>query len=82
MELLTQRLENTSYVTPVYTESWLRSFQMFLDKNADFFNISIKSEDDFIAVLKEVTEVRRAFSVRCGSFGHNKGGFFDFFSMC
>lgn len=53
-EYLTQALENTSYVTPVYTESWLRSYLSFMDENAKFFNVTIDTEDSFIAALKEV----------------------------
>lgn len=55
IEKLTQTLENTSYVTSsLYTESWLRSFLTFLDRNNDFLNITINSEQDFIDALKEV----------------------------
>lgn len=55
LEYLTQSLENTSYVTSsLYTESWLRSFLSFVDRNSDFLNISISTEQDFIIALKEV----------------------------
>lgn len=55
IEQLTERLENTSYVTSsLYSESWLRTFLSFVDRNKDFFNVTIDNERDFIAVLREV----------------------------
>lgn len=55
IEEVTARLENTSYVTSsLYTESWLRSFLSFVDRNSDFLNVTIDTEEDFIAALKEV----------------------------
>lgn len=60
IEKLTQSLENTSYVTSsLYTESWLRSFLTFVDRN-EFLNITINSEQDFIDALKEVGLIRVA----------------------
>ena len=56
MEELTSRLENTSYVTSsLYTESWLRSFLSFIERNNDFLNVTIDNELDFISALKEVS---------------------------
>lgn len=55
IENLVHSLENTSYVTSsLYTESWLRSFLSFVDRNSDFLNITINNEQDFIDALKEV----------------------------
>lgn len=55
VENLIHSLENTSYVTSsLYTESWLRSFLSFVDRNAEFLNITINNEQDFIDALKEV----------------------------
>lgn len=52
---MTESLENTSYVTSsLYTESWLRSFLSFIERNNDFLNVTIDTEQDFIAALKEV----------------------------
>lgn len=56
IEELTSQLENTSYVTSsLYTESWLRSFLSFVERNNDFLNVTIDTEIDFIAALKEVS---------------------------
>lgn len=56
IENLTQTFENTSYISNVlYTESWLRSFLLYADRNKDFLNISIDTEDNFISALKEVS---------------------------
>lgn len=55
IENLVHSLENTSYVTSsLYTESWLRSFLSFVDRNSEFLNITINNEQDFIDALKEV----------------------------
>lgn len=54
VERLTERLENTSYVTSsLYTESWLRTFLSFVERNNDFLNVTIDNEVDFIAALRE-----------------------------
>lgn len=55
VENLTQTFENTSYISnPLYTESWLRSFVQYAERNEDYLNISIKTHDGFISALKEV----------------------------
>lgn len=55
IEHLIGTLENTSYVTSsLYTESWLRSFLSFVDRNSEFLNITIDTEQEFIDALKEV----------------------------
>ena len=55
VETLTQKLENTSYISnSLYTESWLRTFVNYVDRNNDYLNVTIDSEEDFIANLKEV----------------------------
>lgn len=56
IEKLTEAFESTSYVTSsLYTESWLRTFLDFLDRNREFLNVTINSEQDFINAMKEVT---------------------------
>lgn len=56
VEKLTQTFENTSYVTnSLYTESWLRSFLQYIDRNVDYLNISIKTEKDFMDALEDVS---------------------------
>lgn len=55
MENLTQSLENSTYISsPLYTESWLRSFLGYVTRNQDYLNATIDSEQDFIASLKEL----------------------------
>ncbi|XP_060529201.1 patched domain-containing protein 3 [Cylas formicarius] len=55
VEKLTQTFENTSYVSnTLYTESWLRSFLQYVERNEDYLNISIKTPKDFSSVLKEL----------------------------
>ena len=50
-----QKLENTSYVTsPIYTESWLRSFLSYVERNNDYLNLTLDSEQAMIDALKEV----------------------------
>uniref|UniRef100_A0A1B0DGD4 Uncharacterized protein n=1 Tax=Phlebotomus papatasi TaxID=29031 RepID=A0A1B0DGD4_PHLPP len=55
IETLTQRLENTSYVTTsLYTESWIRSFLSYIERNGDYLNVTIDTEQSFIDNLKEL----------------------------
>ncbi|RVE49013.1 hypothetical protein evm_006371 [Chilo suppressalis] len=55
VELLTQRLENTSYISnSLYTESWLRTFINYVSRNNDYLNVTIDNEPDFIQNLKEL----------------------------
>ncbi|XP_039747230.1 patched domain-containing protein 3 isoform X2 [Pararge aegeria] len=55
VETLTQRLENTSYISnSLYTESWLRTFVNYVERNNDYLNVSIDTEEDFIHNLKEL----------------------------
>lgn len=54
IEELTFTLENTSYVTSsLYTESWIRSFRSFVDRNNDYLNLTIDDEQSFIDAVKE-----------------------------
>ncbi|EDW89794.1 patched domain-containing protein 3 isoform X1 [Drosophila yakuba] len=54
VENLTSTLEHTSYVTSRrYTESWLRSFLSFLDRNNELLNVTIDDEQTFIDAVKE-----------------------------
>lgn len=55
IENITQTFENTSYISnSIYTESWLRSFVQYAERNEDYLNISIKTEEGFLDALKEV----------------------------
>ncbi|EDV59834.1 patched domain-containing protein 3 [Drosophila erecta] len=54
VENLTSTLEHTSYVTSRrYTESWLRSFLSFLDRNNELLNVTVDDEQEFIDAVKE-----------------------------
>lgn len=56
VETFMQTLENTSYISSsIYTESWLRSFTQYMSRNQDYLNMSIATEPEFIATLKEVS---------------------------
>lgn len=56
IEELMFSLENTSYITsPLYSESWLRSFVSYVDRNNDYLNLTLDSEQSFIDALKEVS---------------------------
>lgn len=55
IEDFTQQLENTSYITsPLYTESWLRSFLSYVERNNDYLNITLDTEESFIEQLKDI----------------------------
>lgn len=55
IEDFTQQLENTSYITsPLYTESWLRSFISYVDRNNDYLNLTLDTEESFIENLKDL----------------------------
>ncbi|XP_062562304.1 patched domain-containing protein 3 [Armigeres subalbatus] len=55
IEDLMQSLENTSYISsPLYSESWLRSFVAYVDRNNDYLNLTLDSEEAFIEALKEI----------------------------
>ncbi|KAH8237024.1 hypothetical protein KR038_003017 [Drosophila bunnanda] len=54
VENLTSTLEHTSYVTSRrYTESWLRSFLSFLERNNELLNVTVDDEQTFIEAVKE-----------------------------
>ncbi|KAL3267815.1 hypothetical protein HHI36_006947 [Cryptolaemus montrouzieri] len=55
VEKLTQTLENTSYVSnQLYTESWLRSFLQYAERNQEYLNFTIDKKEDFHRVLREL----------------------------
>lgn len=67
IEQFMERLENTSYVTSsLYTESWLRTFLSFVeDKDNGIPNMTIDTELDFIAALREVSEEKNSKNSIC-----------------
>ena len=48
LERLILQLENTTYIAPFYTESWLREFLDFVRRNKDYNPIDISTEASFI----------------------------------
>ena len=55
LERLILQLENTTYIDPFYTESWLREFLDFVRRNKDYNPIDISTEDSFIGSLNTVS---------------------------
>lgn len=52
---LHQQLENLTYVAgPLYTESWLRAWLGFLDRNQEYLELNVTTEEDFITNLREI----------------------------
>nr|XP_045593830.1 patched domain-containing protein 3-like [Procambarus clarkii] len=52
---LHKEFESTPYsIGSLYTESWLRAWLGFVERNKDFLDINITSEEDFCAELKEL----------------------------
>lgn len=52
---LHQKFENMTYIAgPLYTESWIRAWLGFLDRNQDYLGLNVTTEEDFIANLREV----------------------------
>ena len=60
LERLILQLENTTYIDPFYTESWLREFLDFVRRNKDYNPIDISTEASFIEALNTVST---AFSI-------------------
>lgn len=57
MEELLGALENTTFINPVYTESWLRSFLDYVQRWGDYSgddSLNIKDEQSFITALKDI----------------------------
>ena len=49
-----RKLENTTFIDPAYSESWLRDFLDFVDRNKDYEPIDISGEQIFIDNLERV----------------------------
>lgn len=55
IENLTRTLEASDFIsTPIYTESWIRSFLSYVTRNQDYLNVTIDTEADFIKTLKDI----------------------------
>ena len=55
LERLLVQLENTTYIDPFYTESWLREFLDYVRRNKDYSPIDISTEASFIEALNSVS---------------------------
>ena len=58
MEELVGRLENSTFIDPIYTESWLRSFMDYVSKWADYEaydKLKVEDEQSFITALRDVS---------------------------
>ena len=55
VERLLSELENTTYIDPLYTESWLRDFLDYVRRNQDYSPIDISNEKAFIEALNVVS---------------------------
>ena len=58
IEDLIQRLENTTYIDPLYTESWLRSFLDYVNLwkgYQDGPDLNVDDEQSFIRTLRDVS---------------------------
>ena len=57
---LLARLENTTYIDPIYTESWLRSFLDYVERwrdYPDYDQLKTDTEQNFIRTLKDVSKL-------------------------
>ena len=55
LENLMRQLESTTFIDPVYSESWLRDLLDYVDRNKDYDDtLDISSEDKFVDVLNRV----------------------------
>ena len=64
MEALVQALENTTYIHPAYTESWLRSFMDYVTRWSDYPGgpeLRVDTEQNFISTLKDVSNLSDSF---------------------
>ena len=62
MENLLQKLENTTYIDPLYTESWLRSFLDYVNLwkgYQDGPELNVDNEQSFIRTLRDVSIKRQ-----------------------
>ncbi len=59
MEKLLSALENTTFIAPIYTESWLRSYVDYVDRWKDYpdSELNVDDEQSFIKTLEEVNSL-------------------------
>ncbi len=56
IEMVMQKLENSTYVDGKVTQSWLRDFLDYVRRNKDYGDVQLKvdTEEDFARTLKDV----------------------------
>lgn len=52
---LLKQLEGTRFIDPTYTESWLRDFLDFVERNQEYYGLNITTEENFISTLENVS---------------------------
>ena len=55
LETLLRKFENSTFIDPTYTESWLRDFTDFVRRNEEFEPLDVSSEEKFIDKLTNVS---------------------------
>lgn len=60
MSLLSD-LENTTYIAPEYTESWLRDFLDYVRRQEEYDPVDISTEEKFIEALRLVINALEFF---------------------
>ena len=84
LERLLSELENTTYIDPLYTESWLRDFLDYVRRNQDYSPIDISNEKAFIEALNVVSLQKKKKKTNDCLFSVNLirvGIFFSFFRV-
>lgn len=55
IENLTKTFESSPYISsPLYTESWVRSFVNYVNRNQDELNVTIDTKESFLKTLNDV----------------------------
>jgi hypothetical protein len=55
IENLTKTFESSPFIsTPLYTESWVRSFVNYVNRNQEELNVTIDTRESFLQTLNDV----------------------------
>lgn len=55
IENLTKTFEKSSFISsPLYTESWIRSFVNYVNRNQEELNVTIDTKESFLETLNDV----------------------------
>ena len=79
LERLLSELENTTYIDPLYTESWLRDFLDYVRRNQDYSPIDISNEKAFIEALNVVSLQKKKEDKRLPFFRELDSSWYFFF---